>query len=146
MLKQVKNKKGQSIFEFLVFVPFLLLMVQVFMNVGGAINGSINQQKVVRGYFYHKLKNSSFFPSKGDLNQLSGGITTVGYSAFGWSEELVDGRTPKAPCYLLNSFIGDPIDTCEEKPESGEAKSQYVRIYSVYGLCGGIFNRAEGAG
>lgn len=146
MLKRLKNNKGQSIFEFIVFIPFLLLMVQVFMNVGGAINGSINQQKTVRGYFYHKLKNSSFYPILSDLNQLDGGITQVGYSAFGWSKELVGGRTPKAPCYLLNNFFGEPIDTCEEITEIGEGKSQYIRVYSVYGLCGGMYNRSNAGG
>ena len=143
MLKKAKNKKGQSIFEFIVFVPFLILMLQVFMNVGGAINGSINQQKSLRGYFYYKLKNSSYFPTLGDLKNMDGGMGRVGYNAFGWNTELVGGKKPKAPCYLLNSFFGEPIDTCEELSEKAEGKSQYVRIYSVYGLCGGPLVRND---
>ena len=133
-----KNKKGQSIFEFLVFVPFLLLLLQAFMRVGGAINGSINQQKHLRGYFYYKLKNSSYFPSLTDLGQL-GQMNQVGYSAFGWNEKLVQNRNPKAPCYLLNSFFGEPIDTCGELTERSSQQSQFVRVYSVYGLCGAVY-------
>lgn len=133
-----RNKKGQSVFEFIVFIPFLLLLLQTFLKVGGAINGSINQQKHLRGYFYYKLKNSSYFPSINDLKQL-GSMSQVGYSAFGWSEELVNGRQPKAPCYQLNSFFGEPIDTCQEVTERAEGKSQFIRVYSVYGLCGPVY-------
>ena len=139
------NQKGQSIFEFIVFVPFLILMLQVFMNVGGSINGSINQQKAVRSYFFHKLKNSSFFPSLNDLTNLSG-IENVSYSAFGWSKELVGGKQPKAPCYLLNNFFGEPIDTCDDLTEKGEGKSQFVRVYSVFGLCTGVFTKNDSGG
>ena len=134
----LKNTKGQSVFEFLVFVPFLLLMLQVFMKVGGAINGSINQQKHVRGYFYYKLKNSSHFPILADLYNFKS-ITQVGYSAFGWSEVLIDNK-PKAPCYLLRSFFGEPIDTCEENSAKAEGKSQHVRVFSVYGICGASYS------
>lgn len=136
MLK--KNNKGQSIFEFIVFIPFLLLLLQAFLKVGGAINGSINQQKHLRGYFYYKLKNSSYFPSLNDLEQLSG-MTQVGYSAFGWSQELVGGKQPKAPCYLLNNFFGEPIDSCGEVTERAENKSQFIRVYTVFGMCSGVY-------
>ena len=118
-VKKVKNQRGQSIFEFIVFIPFLLLLLQGFMKIGGAINGSINQQKHLRGYYFYKLKNSSYFPILNDLKSLSN-MTQVGYSAFGWSEELVDGQQPKAPCYLLNSFFREPIDSCGELTEKGE--------------------------
>lgn len=138
MLIKKQKQKGQSIFEFLVFVPFLLLLLQAFMRVGGAINGSINQQKHLRGYFYYKLKNSSYFPTLSDLSQL-GQISQVGYSAFGWNEELVQNRNPKAPCYKLSSFFGEPIDTCGELTERASQKSQHIRVYTVYGLCGGVF-------
>ena len=138
MLSRTLNSKGQSVFEFIVFIPFLLLLLQTFLKVGGAINGSINQQKHVRGYYYYKLKNSSFFPSVNDLKQLSS-MTQVGYSAFGWSEELVGGQQPKAACYQLNSFFGEPIDTCRELTERAEGKSQFIRVYSVYGLCGIVY-------
>ena len=142
MLRILKNKKGQSVFEFLVFVPFLLLLLQTFLKVGGAINGSINQQKHLRGYFYYKMKNNSYFPTVNDLEQL-GGMTQVGYSAFGWSEELVGGKQPKAPCYKLSSFFGEPIDSCGEVTEKSEGKSQFVRVYSVYGLCGGVYTMSN---
>ena len=65
-------------------------------------------------------------------------MTQVGYSAFGWSEELVNGQQPKAPCYQLNSFFGEPIDTCRELTERAEGKSQFIRVYSVMVFVGSI--------
>ena len=51
----------------------------------------------------------------------------------------MQNRNPKAPCYLLSSFFGEPIDTCGELTEKSSQQSQFVRVYSVYGLCGGVY-------
>mgnify|MGYP001231508587 FL=1 len=40
-----QNEDGQSIIEFLLFLPFIIMMYSVVMSLGSAINASINQQK-----------------------------------------------------------------------------------------------------
>ena len=46
----VANRKGQAIFEFIIFLPILLILYGVLVSVSSAINGSINQQKATRGF------------------------------------------------------------------------------------------------
>ena len=130
------DKKGQAIFEFLVFIPFIVIMLQVFINVGGAINGSINQQKVLRGYFYYTLKGNPFYPHLDDLNRSAGSFQTMSFLAMGWANELEGGQFPVAPCYILESFFGDPIDSCKNLEKRDESLSQFIRVYTMYGLCG----------
>ena len=70
-------------------------------------------------------------------------MTQVGYSAFGWSEELVGGQQPKAACYQLNSFFGEPIDTCRSLLSELRAKVSlsvfivcmvYVGLYILWAV------------
>ena len=44
-MKDSKDNSGQAIFEFLVFVPLLLGLYGIIVNITGSINASINQQK-----------------------------------------------------------------------------------------------------
>ncbi|MCY4523174.1 MAG: hypothetical protein OXB84_00400, partial [Halobacteriovoraceae bacterium] len=45
--------KGQALIELLVFFPFLILLIIAMLKLASAINGSINQQKAVRSYFFY---------------------------------------------------------------------------------------------
>ena len=64
----LENSEGQAIFELILFMPFLVYFVTLLFTAGNSINGSINQQKAVRGYFYHLLKGNSNLPVKLDLD------------------------------------------------------------------------------
>ncbi|MEI8346210.1 MAG: hypothetical protein WCG27_02000, partial [Pseudomonadota bacterium] len=66
-LPKKKSQQGQSIFEFLIFFPFLLILFFSFSVVGGAINSSINQQKAARGYFFKMTRGNSRIPTAGDI-------------------------------------------------------------------------------
>ena len=133
---QKDDERGQAVFEFIAFVPFLIILIHIFISISGAINGSINQQKAVRGYYYNIIKWSSHFPKLDDLN--NGRYKTfnqISFFTIGWKEKL-KGDRPVAPCYLLQSFLGENIDTCEDPTEINDGKSQFVRVYTAYGVCG----------
>ena len=49
------KQQGQALVEFIIFLPFMLMMYTVVITLGDAINGSINQQKATRAYFYYRL-------------------------------------------------------------------------------------------
>lgn len=133
------NQKGQAIMEFLAFVPFLLGMLMVYLKVGSAINGSINQQKVTRRFFYHLEKGNAFTPTGNILfNQDFKSKQAVSYTAVGWNEELKNGSKPIAPCYPMPTFFSQPPDECE-KPKDGETKTGFIKVYTVYGVCGANF-------
>ncbi len=82
----LKNQKGQAIFELIIFLPFLIFLYTIYSTTGNAINGSINQQKAVRGYFYGLLRGNSYINTTTDLDEFSEkAISVVGFSALGLS-------------------------------------------------------------
>ena len=134
---QAVNKKGQALFEFLIFLPFTFMMVTVFFTMGNSINASINQQKVVRGYYYYDLKNNTMAPTVKVMQgwNSASGLTLFSSYALGWSERAINKVSPVAACYKANSLLmGNTSETCEEPTGSSESTS-FIRLYTVYGLC-----------
>lgn len=138
----LRKNNGQALFEFIVFLPFIVVFLNLFFNVSGALNSSINQQKATRGFFFRMVQNNSFFPDYDTLKNRLGSLSTASFYAIGFAEELVNGQEPKATCYRVPSFMGSDIDTCD-KIGNG-SKSQYVRVYTVFGICGASFNQRSG--
>ena len=128
----IRSKSGQAMFEFIIFLPFVIVLFKMFLNIGGAINGSINQQKALRSYYYFTLKNSSYYPSLAQLNSFSA-FQSVGFYALGFAEDLISEK-PVAPCYKLEPFFGEDIDECLKRPKNNE--SQFIKPKTMYGLCG----------
>ena len=137
----IRNKKGQAMFEFIIFLPFVIVLFKMFLNIGGAINGSINQQKALRGYYYFTLNNKSYYPSLKTLGNFAG-FQSVGFYALGFAEDLISDK-PVAPCYKLEPFFGEDIDECNRKPKNNE--SQFIKPKTMYGLCGPQYVQ-QGAG
>jgi hypothetical protein len=139
--KIIQQEKGQSLIEFVLFLPFMLMIYSVIINVSGAINASLNQQKVTRSYFYYTLQNNSMFPGP----SREGGDPTQNWQYFGmrilgWSTQLIDSK-PVAPCFKFNIALGESSgDACED-PYSGKS-TQYIRVGTVYGACGATFERS----
>ncbi|MBT3585285.1 MAG: hypothetical protein HN509_10280 [Halobacteriovoraceae bacterium] len=136
------NEEGQAVFELIVFLPFLIFMFTTFMTIGNALNGSINQQKATRGYFYYLVKGNSTVPDVSDLSYIAGGGNTrAGFYAIGWRAKSEGSDQAIATCYKFQSFLGSGNDdeTCEE-PETDEGSSQFIRIYTYYGICGQLYN------
>lgn len=135
MLKTVKNinQKGQALFEFIAFIPFLLMLYSITLTISNSLNASINQQKSTRAYFYYLNQNDSRFPSAVRPSTFS----SFSMSIIGWASEL-EGQTPVAPCFELQIPIGD-IEGDECKAAYSEDKTQFIRVGTVYGLCGASY-------
>jgi hypothetical protein len=129
------SEAGQAFFEFILFTPFLIAIILLLIKLSAAINGSINQQKVTRGYFYSLVKNDSKLPDHAMLVQLKGqGLTSVGFYAIGWRERS-EGVTPIAPCYKIDAFLGgSELGSCDEAL-GGETKTNYIKPVTAYGVC-----------
>jgi hypothetical protein len=147
MLKQTRER-GQALIEFILFLPFMLMMYTVVVNLGDAIHGSINQQKATRAYFYYRIQNSPQVtrPVRG-----SGGApvfnawNVFGQFWVGWADYLEGGRQPVYPCYRLNLPVGSSAsDTCEESYD--EPTSQFIRVGTVYGVCGATYTKSPQEG
>jgi hypothetical protein len=144
-----KNQKGQALVEFMLFLPFMLMLYSTVSSIGNAINGSINQQKITRAYFYYRAQNNSMLPKP---TRGGGGSNHTAWSLFGmeimgWREKFGGGSggdgTPVAPCYKFNLPLGDTEeDSCEEGYQT--ETTQYIRVGTVYGVCATTYANDSG--
>ncbi len=140
-MKKETAQTGQALFEMLLFFPFMLILYSVIMSMGGAINGSINQQKVARAYFYSQVKNNSHIPAASDLDNLS--ISShVGAFFIGW-REYSDGLVPVAPCYKVSPFVrASTSEDCDQSRE--QSTTSFIRVKTAYGVCSATYSLQEG--
>lgn len=137
---KLKSQKGQAVVEFLVFLPFILMMYSVTLSISNAINASINQQKFARSYFYFNAAGNSTLPyPRRDNPEPSDGWSLFGMQIMGWSTRL-DGREPVAPCYKFNLPLGEnEEDTCDEGYSA--QSTNFIRVMTVYGVCGATYGK-----
>lgn len=134
-----ENEDGQAIFEFIIFLPFFIFFFTIMITIGNAINGSINQQKATRRYFYYLIKGNSRAPDLTDLDAFAN-LNLVGQSSVGWREKSKN-KTSFGTCYRFQTlFSGDEGETCDE-PLDGENRSRFVRVFTFYGICGDSYQR-----
>lgn len=140
--KKLLNQKGQALIEFVLFLPFLLILYSVTVSLGGAISASINQQKVTRSYFYYRLQNNSMAPKINRNTNLYTSWNMFGLYFIGWMERFADGNRPLATCYRLKiPMQARGNDQCEEGYEG--TTTQYIRIGTVYGICGATYQKVN---
>lgn len=132
----IRNKKGQALIELIVFLPLMITLYSVIGGLASSINGSINQQKVTRAYFYYRVQNNSTIPGPkaGDWSTWK----KFGMFYIGWKDYFQSGDTPVMPCYKISiPFKETPADQCPDTYT--EAKTLWVRVGTVYGVCGGTY-------
>lgn len=139
----IQNKRGQALVEFMLFLPFMLMLYSTISSIGNALNGSINQQKITRAYFYYRAQNNSMIPKP---SPESASWKLYGMVINGWREKFSGGGTsgnPIASCYKFNLPLGDTQDDdCEEGYSSNT--TQYIRVGTVYGVCGTTYSNEGG--
>lgn len=138
-------QRGQALVEFIIFLPFMLMMYTVVVVLGDAINGSINQQKATRGYFYHRNQNSAQVvrPRIGTNSNFTT-WKSFGHHFVGWSDYIVE-PSPYLPCYRLNlPFAADTGDACD-RPYT-KTTTQFIRVGTIYGICGATFQQDPSGG
>lgn len=138
-----RNEKGQSLIEFMVFLPFLVMMYSVTVSLGNAINASINQQKATRAYSYYLLANNSMLPGpERDSSETSEPWSFFSTYVIGWNERL-DGNNPVAPCFKFALPLGDGDETsCDDNYTT--TTTQFIRVKTIYGICGATYLNKNG--
>jgi hypothetical protein len=137
-----KYRSGQALFEFLFFFPLMIGLYVVTVTIANSINGSINQQKITRGYLYNVIHNDPEYPPKKTMAAIS--TTNIGLVAVGWTMTPA-GQVPVAPCYRLPSLSTKSDQAQNSKnigecsPGDGSSTGAYVRVKTAYGLCVGNF-------
>ena len=137
-----KNQKGQALIELIIFLPLMFMFYSMIAGFANAINGSINQQKITRAYFYYRAQGNSTLP-KPDDEKTYMGWKTFGMYIIGWKDYFAAGGvSPVAPCYELKLPMGrGPGDKCEDAYR--EATTQLIRVQTVYGVCGATYERFD---
>lgn len=137
------NQKGQALIELIIFLPMMFMIYSLIGGFASSINGSINQQKVTRAYFYYLAQNNSLMPSPDSRTQVHNSWRKFGMTFIGWRLKFVNGENPAMPCYKISVPISPKAqDNCDE-PYS-EPSSQFIRVGTVYGICGATFQNENG--
>lgn len=139
----LKNQKGQAIFELLIFLPFLIFLYSIYYTTGNSISASINQQKAVRGYFYSLTKGNSYLNTYSDLKAFGEeALVSVGFSAVGWREREVNKKGSLAPCFKFSSLLkNQSSEECDSPERPEENSSRFIRIFTFYGVCGPVYKK-----
>lgn len=135
MIKQ--NEEGQALIELIIFLPLMVTLYSVIGGFASGINGSINQQKATRAYYFYRAQNNSTTPGPKSFENFSV-LKSLGMFHVGWKDKFVNGRQPLMPCYKISiPFKDKPADDCEESYT--DPKTLWVRVGTVYGICGGTY-------
>ncbi|MDA9189750.1 hypothetical protein N9O57_02090 [bacterium] len=144
-VEMIKDEKGQSIFEFLMFVPFLIILFATLVKIQGALNSSINQQKAARGYYFNLLRHNSMLPDKNEVAGMMtrAGIQNYGLSLLGWRDYSAGAGddessvNPVAACFNLIgiSTNNESNDECEDPIPQDKTRVKNIRVYTAFGLC-----------
>lgn len=113
------------------------------ISISASLNGGINQQKAVRGYFYNILKGNPYVESSFDLRLMQGSVKTIGFFAIGYQLKSV-GEVPYATCYKMHMF-GTPDGEQCDTPSTADGKTEFIRVMNMYGVCGATLIRTSNA-
>ncbi|HXH31625.1 MAG TPA: hypothetical protein VNJ01_12495 [Bacteriovoracaceae bacterium] len=142
MKNKERGQSGQALIELIMFLPLMFTLYSLISGFAGAINGSINQQKISRAYFYYRIQNNSTIP-KPDVEGTYKSWKKFGMFYIGW-KDYFKNESPVMPCYRISIPLKEAAtDKCDEK--YSKTTSQFIRVGTVYGFCGATYNTISGA-
>lgn len=146
--KTIGNNRGQALFEMILFLPFLLFLYTIYYTAGNSINGSINQQKAVRGYFYTLVKGNSYILTKPELKQFTDqGLKNIGFGAIGWRAKSGGGNRALAPCFKFSSLLKNgSTEECDKPDRDEPGVARFIRLFTFYGVCGPMYTEDQSMG
>lgn len=134
----MKNQKGQALIELIIFLPLMITLYSVIGGFANSINASINQQKITRAYFYNRIQNNSTIPGPRLVRNEMASWRVFGMFFIGWKDYFKGGNVPVMPCFKVSiPFRDSPNDKCEDAYQ--QEKTLYVRVGTVYGICGSTY-------
>lgn len=157
------DAKGQAIFEFILFMPFLFFVLALLISFGNSINNSINQQKFTRRYLYFNLKGNSNGIHVSELESMAAAqILGVSIFSIGWREKSgSNGTSSYIPCRTMPRFLENlPAEDCDDaksdrgpmSQESAESMTEaesrelspYIKVGTLYGVCARTYRFVNG--
>ncbi len=159
------DQRGQALFEFILYLPVLIMMYFMISSIGNSINGSINQQKITRSYYFSRIKNNSYVPKPDWASNPEGypsDWTEFGMSVIGFKVNVFEpgsSEEPEAACF--QTPISDmPVDNSVQIASNNNAAKVFtdpgcdssysekrtpnIRVYTVFGICGATYSIKRG--
>lgn len=142
-MKKNQKESGQALIELIIFLPLIVTLYSVISGFANSINGSINQQKIARSYYYYRIQNNSTTPSPISVQNDFQRWSYFSIFFIGWKDYDKNQGSPVMPCYKVSiPFKDNPNDKCDEAYSS--EKSLWVKVGTVYGTCGATFYHNNG--
>lgn len=142
-MKIIKNSSGQALIELIIFLPLIVTLYTIISGFANSINGSINQQKITRAYFYNRAQNNSTIPNPRTIQGAYENWRYFSVFYIGWKDYFKGEGIPIMPCYKVNIPLKNrPTDKCDES--YSEQNTLWVRVGSVYGICGTSYYHSNG--
>jgi hypothetical protein len=139
LMKNLKAQRGQALIELIIFLPLIVTLYSVIAGFANSINGSINQQKISRAYFYNRIQNNSTIPGPRLVGESYESWSQFGMFYIGWKDYFKGQGNPVMPCYKVSiPFKNGPDDKCEE--QYTDTKTLWVRVGTIYGICGATYS------
>lgn len=140
LLNHIQNEEGQAIFEFVIFLPIMIVFYQAIVSIAGSINGSINQQKATRAIVYSRAKGSPLIPMRRIMERQFNeeGMQFTGIHTFVYADDFGGGggNTPIAHCYKVPAFGTYEPEECDQPYDDDDNSSPHIVPKTAYGLCG----------
>lgn len=137
-LAKINDQSGQALIELIIFLPMMFILYGLVSGFAQSINGSINQQKVTRAYFYYRIQNNSYIP-KPDEGSSHTSWNNFGMFFIGWKDYFTGSDIPVMPCYSVTVPLkgSNGSEKCDEKYTT--TTSKWIRVGTVYGICGATY-------
>lgn len=139
----LRSSRGQALIELIVFLPMMFMIYSLISGFASAINGSINQQKITRAYFYFRTQNNSTAPTPDYPDQGYKTWQRFGMTFIGWRAKFLPGDNPSMACYRVSLLTASGKDKeCDQA--YNEPVAQFIRVGTIYGICGASYQVDNG--
>ncbi len=137
-MKKPYAQRGQALIEFIIFLPLIVTLYSVISGFANSINGSINQQKIARAYFYNRIQNNSAIPGPKLVAESFGSWSLFSVFFIGWKDYFKGTGSPVMPCYKVSVPLKtNSTEKCEDA--YGQPRTIWIRVGTIYGVCGGTY-------
>ena len=140
-IKHKKSEKGHALIELIIFLPIFFGIYSFVSGYANAIFTSINQQKIVRSYFYFRVQNSSMFPVPITIDGAYQNWNYFGFFFIGWMDYDYQ-NFPIMICHKPDLFFSKTDEKCHES--YNKSSTSWIKVGSVYGVCGASYFQREG--
>lgn len=129
------QRRGQTLLEFLIVLPLILVFIKITLKVNAASQISINNQKALHSKILDLASNSPFFPRIAN-HEVSFVKKNRNFMTIGMVAGPFDDANPATQIAPIHEISRDPATQAIKGPPGQEARSTTgVRVRTSAGMC-----------